>query len=341
MDVAYIGTDQHVHELLYNGAWFRNDLTLSAGAPNAASNASLAAAANTFANTMEVDYIGTDQHVHQLWYNGFWHTQDLSAIAGAPNAAAGSLLTTAADSIGNTMDVEYIGTDRHVHQLWYNGGFWRHTDLTATTGAANANGNAGLVTSVNTFANTMEVDYIASDQHVHQLWYNGFWHTQDLSAIAAAPKAASDSPLTSAADSVGNTMDVEYVGTDHHVHQLWYSGGFWWHNDLTATTGAPAAASGAGLKTIVNTFANTMEVDYIGTDQHVHQFWYDGTWFTQDLSAVAGAPPASANSPLTSAVDPIGNTVDIEYVGTDQHVHQLYYSGGFWRTTDLTVASGS
>jgi len=237
MDVVYIGTDQHVHQLWYNGFWHRNDLTITTGALNAAFNSPVITAVNTFANTMEVDYLGTDGHVHQLWYDGFWFTQDLTAVAAAPNAISGSLVTTAADTIGNTMDVEYIGTDQHVHQLWYSAGIWRHNDLTATTGAANASSNGGLVTNVNTFANTMEVDYLGTDGHVHQLWYNGFWHTQDLTAAAAAPIAVSGSPITSAVDSIGNTMDVEYIGTDQHVHQLWYSTGIWYTTDLTAVSG--------------------------------------------------------------------------------------------------------
>jgi hypothetical protein len=70
-------------------------------------------------------------HVHSLWYNGSWHAADLTALAGAVNAASGSL-TAAVNTIANAMEVNYIGGDQHIYVLWYNG-LWHVSDLTVAT----------------------------------------------------------------------------------------------------------------------------------------------------------------------------------------------------------------
>ncbi len=342
MDVDFIGADGHVHLFWYNGIWNKADLSALTGAQNASSTGGIKAIFNSIANTMEVHYIGSDQHVHTLWYNGTWHTTDLTASTGAPNAASNTSVTASMDSIANTEDVEYIGTDNHVHQLWYNG-LWHTTDLTVASGAAaNADSRSGINTLMNAIANAMEVHYIGTDHHIYSLFFplggGGAWHEVDHTTLEGAPLANTGSPLTSAADTIASTEDLEYVGTDQHIHQLWYNG-LWHNNDLTVASGAANLASNGGLHTLVNSIANTMEVHYVGTDQHVYALWYNGAWHSADLTATTGAPPAIAASSLTSSVDTVGNTVDVEYVGADQHIHQLWYNG-LWHTTDLTATVG-
>src|SRR6266852_4346231 len=84
---------------------------------------SLVAHINTIANIDEVFYIGTDQHVHEFWNSaGVWHAADLTAVAGGPNASLGSTIAAQINTIASTDEVFYIGTDRHVHQLWNSAG---------------------------------------------------------------------------------------------------------------------------------------------------------------------------------------------------------------------------
>lgn len=336
MEVDFIGTDAHVHQFSYNGAWSQSDLSALTGAPAAStSGPGIKTIYNSLGNSMEVHFIGADQHVHTLWFTGSWHHADLTVTTGAPLAALNSSITAAMDPIGNTEDVEYIGTDQRVHQLWYNG-TWHTTDITAASGAvANADSSSGVNTLMNTIGNAMEVHYIGTDHHIYSLWYNGAWHEVDHTLNDGAPLAQAGSPLTSALDTIAGTEDLEYVNTSQHVQQLWYNG-LWHPNDLTVASGAANLASNGGMHTLVNTIVNTMEVHYVGTDQHVYALWYNGAWHSADLTITTGAPAASVASPLTSAVDTVGSTIDIEFVGTDQHVHQLWYNG-LWNTTDLTA----
>jgi hypothetical protein len=339
MEVEYIGTDAHVHQLSYNGIWSKSDLSAITGAPGASTTSpGIKAIYNTLANSMEVHYIGADQHMYTLWYTGAWHFTDLTTTTGAPLAALNSSITAAMDPVGNTEDVEYIGTDHHVHQLWYNG-LWHTTDLTVASGAAaNADSSAGIHTLMNTIGNAMEVHYIGTDLHIYSLWYNGTWHEVDHTLNDGAPLAVAGSPLTASMDSIGNSEDLEYIGPDQHMHQLWYNG-FWHPNDLMTASGAdPNADKTSGIHTLLNSIGNAMEVHYIGTNHHIYSLWYNGTWHEVDHTLNDGAPLAIAGSPLTSAADTVASTIDLEYVGADQHVYQLWYNG-LWHVTDLTTTA--
>jgi hypothetical protein len=336
MDLEFVGGDAHVHQFFYNGTWSKADLSSLTGAPNASITSEIKTAFDSVAGTMEVHYIGTDQHVHALWYNGTWHTTDLTSTTGALNAIAGSPLTVVHDTLFNAQDVHYIGTDQHVHLLWYDGS-WHTEDLSSMAGALNAAANSRLAADFNSLANTTEVHYLGTDQHIHSFWYNGTWHTTDLMATTGALNAVSGSPITSMKDTLFNTQDIHYVGTDQHVHLLWYDG-LWHTEDLTQIAGALNVATGSKLASDFNTIANTPEIHYVAADQHIHSFWYNGSWHTTDLMATTGAVNAASSTPITSAVDTVANTVDLEYVGTDQHIHQLWYNGT-WHHTDLTATT--
>ena len=262
---------------------------------SSAFGSSLVSEFNPISNAVEVNYIATDQHVHQLWFNGAWHVTDLTTDTGAPNVAAGSALVSEFNPIANpnTVELNYIGTDQHVHQFWFNG-TWHVGDLTAATGAPNVAAGSALASQFNSLENTAEVYYIGTDQHVHQFWINGTWHAGDLTAATGASNVAAGSALASAFNPIANphTVEVNYIGTDQHVHQFWFNGT--WHvGDLTAGTGAPNAAAGSALASEFNPISNAVEVNHIGTDQHVHQFWFNGTWHVQDLTAGTGAPNAA------------------------------------------------
>jgi hypothetical protein len=90
--VNFIGTDSHVHELLYDGAWHHNDLTQLTGAPAAAPPQPIDGYSTEFNRQQHVNFIGNDNHVHELYYDCSWHHNDLTQLTGAPTAPFGSYL---------------------------------------------------------------------------------------------------------------------------------------------------------------------------------------------------------------------------------------------------------
>src|SRR5258708_5407502 len=202
----------------------------------------------------------------QLVLVAMWATNAVGQSA--PNAAAGSPLAIISDPITTTVDAFYLGSDRHVHQLWLSSGIWHPLDLTAAAGAPIAGFGSPLVSISDPITTTVDVFYLGSDRHVHELWLSGgIWHPLDLTAAAGAPNAVAGSPLVSISDPITTTVDVFYLGSDQHVHQLWLSSGIWHPLDLTAAAaGAPNAAAGSPLAGISYPIPTTVDVFYLVSD---------------------------------------------------------------------------
>jgi hypothetical protein len=134
--------------------------------------------------------VGTDQHVYQLIWNpnSGWAAYDISALAGAPLAAVGpGALTCFIDAVNNAPEVYYVGTDQHVHQLiWAPFTGWNHNDITAATGAPNVTSSGGITGLFDSINNFLEIYYVATDQHVHQLLWSSStsWENNDITQQA-------------------------------------------------------------------------------------------------------------------------------------------------------------
>lgn len=137
--IWYVTSNQRVYELYYNPsshAWSNQDLTSATGGALAQSGSPVTGFIDSTGNG--VFYIGTNQHVYQMYYNPStfrWSNGDITAATGAPSAELGSYLTGFTDSAGQ--HVYYTSTNRHIYQLYWNPSTkrWGYGDLTAQTGA--------------------------------------------------------------------------------------------------------------------------------------------------------------------------------------------------------------
>jgi len=236
-NVFYQGTDQHVHLLTWSpGAPWTEDLRV------ANSNAPVAAFASTLtghmtASSEELFYLGTNQHVYELWrwsehFDG-WHLTDVTlANSTKPLAAIGSSLAGFYDFNAGTDAVFYVGTDQHVHELLFSGNTWTGVDATAQSGSPNPNAGTSLAAHINTIANSEEVFFVNGDQTIGELWSwsttTPAWNRNDISTSASGNPilASPGSPLAVDIDSVTNPQrdEVFYIGTDGSVRELWWSG---------------------------------------------------------------------------------------------------------------------
>ncbi|MGB6687499.1 MAG: hypothetical protein WBE76_06620 [Terracidiphilus sp.] len=142
--IFYVGTDQHIHELLFPAqpVWTNIDVTKVSGAPAVPSVTSLAAHVNTIANREEVFYLDANSEIHQLWTSSLTPTlwrnvanTINAASGGAPRAESGSPLVTDVITLENADEVYYIGEDKHLIQFRWDG-IWQHfVDVTALAGA--------------------------------------------------------------------------------------------------------------------------------------------------------------------------------------------------------------
>ncbi|MFF3543983.1 hypothetical protein [Streptomyces platensis] len=331
--VNYLGSDDHVHELWWNGAWHDTDLCTMTDAPTGAFD--VPSGYVHLDGTQHVNYLGTDEHVHELWWNGAWHHNDLSVAAGAPAGVQATRVGRGYAHPGDrTQHVPYLGSDNHVHELWWDDG-WHHNDLTAAAGAL-ANVSGRVYGYVHPGDGTQHVNYRDASRHVHELWWDGDWHHNDLTAAAHAPANASGTAYGYVHPGEG-TQHVNYFGTDDHVHELRWSGN-WQHNDLTA---AAHALNGNSFTDGPSGYAHpgdgTQHVLYIGSDFHVHELWWDGNWHHNDLSVAAGAHSLAFRT-VFGYVHPGDGTQHVNYLDSSLHVQELWWNGP-WHFNDLTLAA--
>jgi hypothetical protein len=156
------------------------------------------------------------------------------------------------------------------------------------------------------------------------------------------------SAFLDATSATGARQSVFYLGADQHVHHIFAftSTGTWQQDDISAITGAPAAASGSQLTSFLDRNAVTgafQSVFYAGTDGNVkHIFGTASGWQRDDISALSHAQAAETASPLSSFLDATfatGASQAVFYVGTDHHVRHIFPMGT-WQTDDPTALTG-
>jgi hypothetical protein len=222
---------------------------------------------------------------------------------------------------------------QHVHQLSYTGAWADTNPFGATTDSKT--GVAAFLTTPNDQVHTF---YLASDDSVHQLFYNGVsWSDEDLTSESGGPLALAKSPVSGF--SIDNFQYVYYIGSDRHLHQLLYNNVKFADTDLTKTTGGPLVRTTTKLVAFT-TGSPAVHVYYQSANGHIHQtYTVDGsTWQDQDLTTIAKGTPGRAG---WMAGFNIANFQYVYFVATSGHVHQLFYNNSTWTEKDLTALSGS
>jgi protein involved in polysaccharide export with SLBB domain len=238
-NVFYQGTDQQIHLLTWSpgGSWTEDTRVRSSNAPAAAPGSAISGHMTDVSE--EVFYLGSDQHVHELWrwsqnFDG-WHANDVTIANGTqPLAASGSPLAGFFDANAGTDAVFYIGTDQHVHEFDFSFSAlrWIGIDVTAQAGAGNVGSGGALTAQVDTGApgGSEEIFYVNTNQTIQEIWSPSVaqpaWTTYNVFAVAngAPAPAALTSPLaTNIYSAAPVSDDLYYIGTDGNVHELWFS----------------------------------------------------------------------------------------------------------------------
>jgi hypothetical protein len=298
-----------------------------------------------------VVYRGTDGAIHDVWWtkNGWFHTD----ASGAADADAAS-----ADPHG------YPLSDQHVHCVTYCAGpklielSWSQVDslgpdadseldtawradvlYEAPQGGAKPVGRplGGVFTPNRGVVYRLDNNQLSS---VVQAGIQGAW-TRNLLNGGTLPQAASDPTgfvMSETALDVTTILSrhIFFRGTDGHVHELMSdaTGASWQYQDLTAATGAPAAAGNpAGYPFLGQ---KTLHVVYRGADGTVHELWRDAT--TWHHNPIGNGSPKAKSDPAGFVLERTG-TQHVVYRGEDDHVHELWWDSGGWHHNDLTTAT--
>ena len=329
-----VGPNGRIHQLrLDNNIWHPKELTLSPGAAPAFFEVRAYVHYAPSPATQHEVYLGKDNQgllddqVHELYAddNNDWHHNNLTTAV--PGGAKLALTSPTGYEFRHLQHVIYQGIDSHIYELWHDSNGWHVNDLTNAPAVAIGPLTARVFTPID----TQNITFRGSGgAHIHELWWDntGTWRRSDLTV-------ASQTPLTALVSSDPTnylfwqqpTQHINYLGTDGHVHELWwdYENG-WQHNDLTFQTGAPPGGLPSGY---VFSDQETQHVVYRGNDGHIHELWWDNSgWHHNNLTT--GAPDA-----LMAGGDPTGyeatstpghGTQHVIFASRDHHVIELKWT---------------
>jgi hypothetical protein len=246
--VNYIGSGNHIHELYRaSGAspteWTDNDLTALAGAVQPHANTALASYWGSD-SSQHVFFIGTDDHVHELYIKpgaSGWVDNDLSALTAGAQSTPNVNTALAAfwdDAAGQ--HVIYIGNDGHIHEIYtYPGAGWTDHDLTYVLHAAGPN----LGTALDYYQgsdNSRHINFFGVDGHVHEFYATptgagSGWVDNDLTKMANAVEPIVGDRALHGYWGSDSSQHVNFIGTDGDLHELYIAPGTngWVDNNLT------------------------------------------------------------------------------------------------------------
>jgi hypothetical protein len=247
--VYYVDINQHLNELNFNGsAWHNGDLTSASSTTARPSSSTGLSSFTNAAGGISVYYVGSDQSLYEMNFNGSsWHNGNLTAAGTGPSAALNSGITSFLAPSGG-ISVYYISSsDQHLHEMNFNTSSWHDGDLTNAGTGIPARLGTGL-TSFRASSGGISVYYVGnSDLNIHEMNFNLMrWHDGNVTAAGSGPQSSGNGGLSSFIAPSGG-ISVFYLGSGPHLDDLNFNTSFWSNGDLSAITGGFQPAAGSAI----------------------------------------------------------------------------------------------
>jgi len=293
-------------EQLWGSSFSPTNLSAKTDAKPAVAGSNLVGYIDPIVGSDNVFYIGTDKKVHLLLWTpaGGWSSSTVDATA---PAAVGTSLSGHMTS--NSEEVFYLGSNRHVYELWrhsQNSDGWHLTDVTmANVTKPIAAAGSPLAGFYDSTAGTDSMFYLGTDQHVHELLFSttGLWSGLDLTKLTGAQEPATNSRLAAHINTNnGGSEEVDFVDTSENVLELWAwsSSQTTWH--VNSFPGREVAASGTPLSTDMS--EGDDQIYYIGADDNIFE-----AIGNVNITTSAGAPNALAGTLIDFDTTPNGAAI--------------------------------
>jgi probable HAF family extracellular repeat protein len=320
--IFFVANNQHVHQLYFNNSsWADQDITGYNGNQElAATNSAVSAFAD--ARGQYTYFVDTKQHIREYLYdsNGIWHDTDLSAGTGIV-AQSGTGLASYA--IADGVHVFYIGSDKHVFQLYYSAaqGTWSNQDLTSF------NGNKELAASPSALssfadANGQHTYFVDTKRDVHEYLYSaGQWSDSNLMTLAnSKTQAAVRSGLSSYA--IPDGRHIYFEASNDHVHQLYFNNSTWSDQDLTRFNGDHETASPGAIRSFA--LGDGQHTYFVDGKHNLREYLYNsaGQWEDYNLTSLSNSGTSAEAGSAVSAFS-ISDGQHVIYVSTSLDVHQI------------------
>jgi hypothetical protein len=274
--------------------------------------------------------------------------------AGVLPPAASTTLASFETVFNDQFHVDYLSATGRIQELLYDGS-WHYNDLMALVpgGAPPARPGSPLCGYATESNQQQHVIYFDANGRVQELLYiegQGWTHNDLFAQCTGDPvPAIAGSALTGYVTTFNEQQHINYFDRGGRVHELYFDGSGWRHNDLFAiSTGDPVpAAPGSALASYQTAHNEQQHIDYLDAAGHVHELVYDpdSQWAHHDLFALSAEKPTPAEP--GSSLDGYETIFAIEnfqqhvnYTDANGHVHELVYSDR-WHHNDLMVVTGA
>jgi hypothetical protein len=337
--------------------WHASDLK-NVGGGTSAAGGSIVAYTTDWNQQQHVVTVGADRHVHELFFtenDDRWHPSDLTVAATTatvtvPLASPGTALA------GFTTDnqqqhVIFLSDNGDVHELFFteNDDRWHYSNLSRIIRQRGQRVPAAMLTSplvgyqTNFTVLQEHIFFLTSDGHIHELFFTANnWNWRDLMDDFGFPEAQPTSALTGFTTTLNSQQHIAYIAqVNGHLDELFFDNDWHW-NDLTARAlpAAPDPKPGTPLTGYETTFGGIQQqhIDFVGVDDHVHEFMFDTAWHWRDLFDFASI---STETAATQAIRGYATTFDgqqhvISVIPGSRHIRELFFDGVRWRARDLT-----
>jgi hypothetical protein len=284
--IAYVGTDQQIHECLFRigGTLGWEHSVPSARRVSVAPGTSPTSWYTTPDNLQHIAYVGTDQQIHECFFRigGTLGWEHNIPSAGQVKVAPGTSPTSWYTTPENVQHIAYVGTDQQIHECFFflgAGGdqIWRHSVPSA--GQVKVAPGTSPTSWYTTPENVQHLAYVGTDQEIHQCFFfiGGFGGWRHEISSASNVLAAPGTSPTSWYSTPENVQHIAYVGTDEQIHECFFfirvGGNHMWHHSVPSA-GQVKVNRGTSPTSWYTTPENVQHIAYVGTDQQIHQCFF-------------------------------------------------------------------
>jgi hypothetical protein len=326
--VFWRGTDNHVWQAWFNGAWHGPADWDSLGTVTASPTATVNSAGKAV-----IYWQNAVGDLASATWNGSWNgPADLSAAWGNTGLLA-SAPSVAISADGSTQLAFWRGGNGHLMEAWYVGGWYGPADLSARWGSAGLLAGAPSV-AVTPDGSAQLVFWQGINGHLWEAWYTGAWNGPiDLTASWGGSTVGSAPSVWVSPDSTQQT--VFWRGADGHLEEAWYAGSWNGPVDWTSRWGSPLLASAPSA--VITPGGAQQLVFWQDTAGHLQEAWYAGSWNgPSDWSTGWSGAALLVSSP--AAVVTAGGSQLVFWQGANGHLWEAWWGGGRTAPIDWAAA---
>jgi|GEM_PF-3582561 len=249
-----------------------------------------------------------------------WNTTVLNDYSPAnvrPNSSLG---------VSDNNQVNYIGSDSKINQMYWNGYYWQHAVLDASA-PPNVRFDSDLAIDIDN-----NVYFISNDNRIHRMyWKNGSWNEEALNDNS--PQNVREK----SALCVYRNTNVFFIGNDNRVHVMYKVDNVW--REAVLNSRAPQNVMQESDLAV----DQMGRVYFVANDFRIHQYYWNGKeWIETALNksapqnvrvdVIVGYPNnyVVSRSPLVCY-----NSNSVFFVADDNRVHNYYWNVSYWQEATL------